>query len=339
MIRHRIESRPDWQNKVADCGVDPGDTPSSWCEHACYEISQSEANLVHDLTEGIYHLMIEATDEVIESGQITNFCPDMSLLRPLIASWENGDYYPTLLTRFDFEWNPVFGPQLARMSLSAPTLLLESAVAQWRWIEECIPWGTQFNHIQERLISLWRDYRYAGKSVHFSYPDDHYESFLVAEYLEDLAREAGVDSHLTASSNLYYDPDSEQIRDNLDRTVERLIRTGTENAIGSLPLNQAFQLDSLCIAEPLWKTLWSHPDWIGWVKKRFTGNELVEHIKGVSPACPALLCCSWIIAGIPSGIGFLEQETPGKRRFVPHLLDAVRREIPQETGSAARPTA
>ena len=48
-------------------------------------------------------------------------------------------------------------PKLLEYNADTPTSLVEAAVIQWEWLEECFPGSDQFNSIHERLIAKWKE--------------------------------------------------------------------------------------------------------------------------------------------------------------------------------------
>jgi len=106
----------------------------------------------------------------------------------ILKSWERDDF--SLYGRFDLSYDGSTPPKLLEYNADTPTALVESAVAQWFWLQETHPHADQFNSIHERLIEAWK--RWQGKTVHFSGIKGHAEDEMTVLYLRDTCEQAGV---------------------------------------------------------------------------------------------------------------------------------------------------
>ena len=63
---------------------------------------------------------------------------------------------PALYGRLDlaYDGNTI---KLLEYNADTPTGLVEAAVAQWYWLQDCFPDADQFNSIHEKLIAKWKD--------------------------------------------------------------------------------------------------------------------------------------------------------------------------------------
>ncbi|WP_277059069.1 glutathionylspermidine synthase family protein, partial [Trichlorobacter lovleyi] len=61
----------------------------------------------------------------------------------------------SLYGRFDLAYDGVTPPKMLEYNADTPTSILESAVAQWYWLEEVHPRDDQFNSLHERLVARW----------------------------------------------------------------------------------------------------------------------------------------------------------------------------------------
>ena len=115
----------------------------------------------------------------------------------IAASWKRRD--PTLYGRIDLRFDGNGPAKLLEYNADTPTSLFEAAVFQWTWLEQAaerqiIPRDAdQYNSIHERLIEAWRKVG-AGRHLHLSGILSNVEDAGTLQYLEDVARQAGLDT-------------------------------------------------------------------------------------------------------------------------------------------------
>ncbi|MGZ3296589.1 MAG: glutathionylspermidine synthase family protein, partial [Xanthobacteraceae bacterium] len=92
------------------------------------------------------------------------------------------------------------GPaKLLEYNADTPTSIFESAVFQWTWLEQAIERGIipahadQFNSVHERLIETWRKLG-GGRHLHLTGTTENPEDAGTLAYLEDTARQAGLET-------------------------------------------------------------------------------------------------------------------------------------------------
>ena len=71
-----------------------------------------------------------------------------------------------------------------------PTSLLESAVAQWYWMEDCFPHDDQFNSLHDRLVAQWKLLP-EDKTIHLASIKENEEDWVCTMYLLDTVVQAG----------------------------------------------------------------------------------------------------------------------------------------------------
>lgn len=100
---------------------------------------------------------------------------------------------PTLYGRFDLSYDGVNEPKMLEYNADTPTLLIETAVTQWHWLQDKFPTDTpdQFNSAHEKLIELFRKLN-RSKTFHFSSVKESLEEWATVEYIRDCASQAGV---------------------------------------------------------------------------------------------------------------------------------------------------
>ncbi|MDB5415628.1 MAG: glutathionylspermidine synthase family protein [Rubritepida sp.] len=204
----RIESppRPDWQEKLEQIGLtyhsggaepEPGaDGGLWWHEGAHWRLTSAEVDLLDDVTVELHARCLDAVDHLV------NREPD--LLREAFGlpdwfadyvrrSWQRGD--PSLMGRFDLAFDDTAGVvKMLEYNADTPTLAIETAVAQWFWLQDRHPQADQFNSLHEKLLERFKELAplVDGRPIHFAAFEDSAEEWAHATYYRDLAGQAGI---------------------------------------------------------------------------------------------------------------------------------------------------
>lgn len=203
----RIPCRPrdHWQQKVEQYGLiwHSGDQVY-WNEAAFYEFTAKEVDVLETATNELEKMTLAAAQHIIDNRLYGRMgIPETAV--PLIErSWEAEP--PSLYGRFDLAYDGVNPPKLLEYNADTPTSLLEAAVVQWYWLEEVFPKGDQFNSIHERLVALWKELTpyLPGGRVDFCSVDD-VEDGMTVRYLEDTARQAGLETAVFPIAEIGWD--------------------------------------------------------------------------------------------------------------------------------------
>jgi glutathionylspermidine synthase len=205
MRRIATEPRPDWQRKVEESGLTwaAGEQPY-WNESAFYEFTAKEVNALETATNELEAMTLKAAQHIIDNKLYTRMgIPEIAV--PLIeSSWEAEP--PSLYGRFDLAYDGVNPPKLLEYNADTPTSLLEAAVIQWYWLQDCFPKRDQFNSIHERLIALWKDLGkfFPGRRIDLCSMDD-IEDGTTVTYLQDTAQQAGLEANIFPIDEIGWD--------------------------------------------------------------------------------------------------------------------------------------
>jgi glutathionylspermidine synthase len=163
--------------------------------------------------------------------------------------------------RFDLGFDGRGPPKLFEFNCDTPTSLLEAAVVQWAWKEDCFPGHDQFNSLHDSLVAKWRDVApyLEGDLVHFTHAQESTgEDAVTTAYLLDTAREAGLVGEALVVSDIgwkagrFYDLQAREIR-----TLYHLYPWEwlvSEDFGRNLIENQGRTV----WIEPIWKMIWSN---------------------------------------------------------------------------------
>ncbi len=208
MRRIAATPRPNWEAKVESAGLTwhTGEQPY-WNESAFYEFTSQEVDTLEAATNELEKMTLAAAQHIIDNKLYSRMgIPELAV--PLIeSSWEAEP--PSLYGRFDLAYDGVHPPKLLEYNADTPTSLLEAAVVQWYWLQECFPQRDQFNSLHERLIALWKELAgyFPGRRIDFCSMDDA-EDGMTVTYLQDTAQQAGLDASIFPIDEIGWDGNS-----------------------------------------------------------------------------------------------------------------------------------
>jgi glutathionylspermidine synthase len=199
MLRVPSKERPNWQGQATSLGFHfhtIGGDPY-WDERAHYRftVRQIEEDIEKPTAE-LEALCLEVVDRA---------CRDEALLRELkipevywdfvASSWRARE--PALYGRMDFAYDGQGPAKLYEYNADTPTSLYEAAFFQWVWLEQARIYGLvprdadQYNIIQEELVEALARTGIVS-TLHFASAEGHMEDRGTVHYLEDCARQAGL---------------------------------------------------------------------------------------------------------------------------------------------------
>jgi glutathionylspermidine synthase len=270
----RLPSRPrdDWQQAVESQGLvfpvttkpDGGVVPY-WYESAHYALTMAEVDALEDTTAELHAMCLAAAEHIVARDRFADLgITDPAVVRAVRESWSAQP--PSLYSRFDFRYDGDDGrtAKLLEYNADTPTMLLESAICQWYWLQDTRPELDQWNSLHERLVDAWKKTRVwlSHGPVHFAYAecDESGEDLMTSSYVAETAEQAGLTPVVLplekvgwhAQSGWFVDLDNVRMR-----TVFKLYPWEwlvTED-FGPLALET---FDRTCWIEPIWKMLLSN---------------------------------------------------------------------------------
>ena len=198
MRRIDCPERDDWRATAESAGFDfhTIDGERYWDERAYYAFTLDEIEReIEAPTAEIDAMCLELVGHAIDDEEYpapaedtgSVLAPDLRKLAP-----RRGSLYGRLDLSFDGH-----GPaKLLEYNADTPTSIFESAVFQWKWLEEAIERNIipkrsdQFNSIHERLIDAWKNLA-AGHVISSRWHDRKHRRSGTLSYLEDTASQAG----------------------------------------------------------------------------------------------------------------------------------------------------
>lgn len=227
MRRLTIDPRPNWQRKVEKYGfvfhTQKGEP--YWDESACYQFTTFEIDTLELATQTLHRMCLDLVDEVIAERMFGLFLIPPEFEEYVARSWREQE--PSVYGRFDLAYDGVGPPKLLEYNADTPTALLEAAVAQWDWLKEMDERGDQFNSIHEKLIDAWKELHARDPGpVHFAAltDTDTPEDFITAEYMRDVATQAGFDTEFLDIAAIGWDRNRRVFVDHGGFPVRRLFK-------------------------------------------------------------------------------------------------------------------
>ena len=201
MERVPTPERSDWRGTAAEMGFTFAHAPGVryWDERAYYRFTLDEVEAAIEAPSAELHQMCLAlVDEAVASDALMHRLAIPDAHRDVVArSW--AARAPSLYGRFDFSYGGRGPAKLLEYNADTPTSIFETALFQWRWLEDRIASGDlprdadQYNRLHDALVERFAALFTPGSLVHFSSAADHLEDRQTVRYLEDVARQAGLD--------------------------------------------------------------------------------------------------------------------------------------------------
>jgi glutathionylspermidine synthase len=203
MQRLACPERDDWRFTAEQTGFEfhTIDGERYWDERACYAFTLEEIeNQIEAPTAEIDAMCLELVGCAVDDEEYLRRLKIPETFWPLISeSWHRDE--ASLYGRFDLRFDGIGPAKLLEYNADTPTSIFEAAVFQWTWLEQAIErhiipgHADQFNSIHERLIEAWKKFG-AGRPLHLTGTTDNPEDAGTLAYLEDTARQAGLETTL-----------------------------------------------------------------------------------------------------------------------------------------------
>ncbi|MBX9616845.1 MAG: glutathionylspermidine synthase family protein [Caulobacteraceae bacterium] len=296
MKRLILPERPDWQTKAEGLGFtwhhDSGEP--YWDDAAAYVFSLAEVEEgIEAPTAELHQMCLDLVDEAVKSERLMAQLDIPERLRDYVAdSWKRGD--PSLYGRFDFAYDGQSSAKLYEYNADTPTSVYETAVFQWLWLEEriadgSIPTGTdQFNSLHEKLIDRFRTIFPDGGFVHFSSDPDFVEDRQTVRYLEDLAKQAGMDPKFVAIGDIGLNADGRFV-DEENWLIQAMFKLYPWEQMLRDDYAEPLPTADIAVLEPAWKAILSNKGILPLLWERHAGHpNLLESYFEDDPAASAL---------------------------------------------------
>ena len=281
MRRYATEPRPDWRAAVESKGLLYHSTESGvyWDESAFYLFESAEVDAIEAATLALDAMCLEAVEHVVSHRLLPQFGIPEPLIPWVAASWERDER--TVYGRFDFSFDGEGPPKLLEYNADTPTSLVEAAVIQWFWLQDKLagvtsvdrPAFDQFNSIHERLIEAWRAVlgSYGGR-LHVSAVTSSLEDRSTAEYLRDVATQAGLATKYLDVEQIGWDGNRRAFTDLDERPIELMFKLYPWEWLIREPFARNLPWAPTRWLEPPWKMILSNKAILPVLWKLFPGS-------------------------------------------------------------------
>jgi glutathionylspermidine synthase len=229
MLRKNFKTRSHYHERLDEIGfqyhsVLSTDNEPYWTEGAAYEFTLAEIEAIEATSETLHEMCMETVGAIVESGDYpAGFKLDERSKALIEHSWNNDDLH--IYGRFDLLVEPAGAIKLYEYNADTPTALLESAVAQWHWLEEAedLPHRDQFNSLHEKLVVRWAEAkaRIADPTLYvLATSEGPAEDWGNVEYMADTAMQGGWQVHIEEIENIGYDAAARDFIDAAGLSIE-----------------------------------------------------------------------------------------------------------------------
>lgn len=295
MQRISVTERPDLARAAEEHGLEfhAGGGVTGWDETAYYQFT---ARQIEEDLEGPAEQIEGLCFEVVERA-----VNDEAVLRRLgipepfwdcaAQSWRQGER--NLYGRMDLSYDGDGPAKLLEYNADTPTALYETAVFQWEWLEQAmeaglIPEGCdQFNDVHESIVRAFPLLGIEGLS-HFACNQDIEDDKGTLDYLQECAREAGLETHFLAMEEIGVDAEG-RFTDLDERVITTLIKLYPWEWIMAEEFGRHVPASGVRFIEPPWKAILSNKGLLPLLWEMFEGhpNLLPAYFEG-DPGTAAL---------------------------------------------------
>lgn len=272
MKRETVKARHDWTSKVEGVGFtyhtlgkSPGDDPDAegvyWCEDAAYRFTTEEVDVIEAATEELHQLCLNAVDHVVRNPDLMDRFQIPNDYRPfVIKSWNRRD--PYVMGRFDLAFDPeTKAVKMLEYNADTPTLVIETAVVQWFWMQDVKPYADQFNSLHEKLIERYQHLKEVmprNAVLHFSSLKDFPEEYQHTLYFQDLAQQAGLKTEYCPIEEIGWHEKKGVFVDFKDHPIKFWSKLYPWEWLAQEQFGPMLLKDEIGCIEPVWKMLLSN---------------------------------------------------------------------------------
>ena len=295
MQRISVTERPDLARAAAEHGFEylAGQGIAGWDESAYYRftLSQIEDDLEAP-AEQIEGMCFEVVERAVNDETVLRRLGIPEPFWDYVAqSWRNHER--NLYGRMDLSYGGDGPAKLLEYNADTPTVLYESAVFQWEWLEQAaaaglIPKGCdQFNDLHESIVQAFSQLEIEGLS-HFACNRDVEDDRGTLDYLEECAREAGLETCSLAMEDIGVDVQG-RFTDLDERVITTLVKLYPWEWIMAEAYGRRVPASGVRFIEPPWKAIVSNKGLLPLLWEMFEGhpNLLPAYFEG-DPGAAAL---------------------------------------------------
>ena len=280
MKRVVMNERPDWKADAEACGFTIHSMYGQryWDERHAYAFTLEEVETrLEDPSAKLLEMCYAAVEKIASDGELMHrMAIPPAYHDAILRSWRNREH--DLYGRFDLSYDGNDPAKLLEFNADTPTSLFESAVFQWRWLEDMKQRGElpssadQFNSVHERLIDAIRVLAGPSQRMHFAGMLESEEDLVTLNYLVDCAAQAGCKTKLIAMPDIGVD-DKHWLIDLQDERIDCIFKLYPLEDMVREPFGRHLPLTPTRKVEPLWKLTLSNKGLLPVLWEMFPGHE------------------------------------------------------------------
>ncbi len=269
MERSETSEREGWEKTVEESGLlyhrtewPDGSIRRYWAEGTYYGFSDVEIRDLERASDLLSYMCQAAANEVITHNRFAELGIPQCYERAIKNSWDSDP--PSIYGRFDLQYDGVNPPKMLEFNADTPTGLLESAVTQWKWLEDRFPELDQFNSIHDKLIAAWKKMgNYIDSEVvHVAHSalDNSGEDLMNAAYMHDVLESAGLTGHALLTESIGWNSVTKQFVDRTrgDEPIKTIFKLWPWEWLADQEPNSYASDSETKWIEPMWKMVLSN---------------------------------------------------------------------------------
>lgn len=247
-----------------------------WDETACYKFDRNQIS--EDLkkpAEEIEGMCFDVVEMALNEEEVLiRLGIDEQFWQYLADSWKNQE--KNLYGRMDFSYDAKSPAKLIEYNADTPTILYESSVFQWEWLEEAIEEKLipkscdQFNDIHDEIVKAFSLIGFAD-NVHLAANQDLEDDSGTLDYVRECAEEAGLTTSVLSMEDIGINEDGAftDLSDNIINVLFKLYPWEwiMKEEFGSKLLDSGVQF-----VEPPWRAILSNKGMLPLLWKMFEGH-------------------------------------------------------------------
>lgn len=276
MKSHFINPRADKAEKLEAIGLSFHNWDQYWKENRYYSFSAAEVDQIEEATEVLAQACENAVETVVNNPVLMDRMAIPKQFHEAIGqSWSRKD--PSLYGRFDLAFDGTAAPKMLEYNADTPTSLLESAVAQWYWMEDLFAGKDQFNSLHEKLIERWKEVLKPGTNLRIASLSENEEDWVCTHYLLETAVQAGFTNakHMFIE-DIGWDSRTSQFVDVDNQAIGALFKLYPWEWMLEEEFAAHVPGSSTQFIEPLWKTVLSNKAILAILWEKFKNNPNVS---------------------------------------------------------------
>jgi glutathionylspermidine synthase len=256
MERLTVTPRPDKAEKLEAIGLSFHGWDDYWKEDAAYKFSAEQVDVLEEATQELQKMCQAAVQFVIDNNRLGQLGIPEAYWGPIKESWERRD--TSLYGRFDLAYTGEGVPKMLEFNADTPTSLLESAVAQWYWMEDEYPYADQFNSLHEKLVDRWKTLPAMVNTIHFASVSENEEDWVCCHYLMETAVQAGYEVKHLYIEDLGYDSETLAFVDVEGKPIQALFKLYPWEWMMREEFGDKIATSTTRFIEPMWKAVLSN---------------------------------------------------------------------------------